>query len=154
MAAGKRPYVIGLTGGIASGKSGVAQRLVARGAEHVNADLLGHAAYAPGTSAHAEVIEAFGQDIVSAEDGISIDRRILGPRVFANPAALHRLNGIVWPAIAEAVRTRIDNCTAPVCVVEAAVLLEADWTDLVDEVWVCIVPPEEAVRRVMRRDGL
>ncbi|XP_037077044.1 uncharacterized protein LOC119098223 [Pollicipes pollicipes] len=108
------PYVIGLTGGAASGKSSVCRRLAALGAHVVDCDRLGHEAYEPGTVAHARLRQLFGEEIV-AEDG-RIDRRRLG---------------------------------------DAAVLLEAGWdAQLCDEVWVTLVPREEAVRRAVQRDGV
>ena len=89
--------VVGLTGGIASGKSTAASLLGELGAHVIDADVLGHRAYNPGTSAFEAVVETFGNDIV-ADDG-SIDRRALGGKVFSNDNALKRLTDIVWPEI-------------------------------------------------------
>ena len=144
--------VVGLTGGIASGKSTVARALGERGAYVIDADVLGHRAYEPGTQAHREVQEAFGPEVVAA-DG-SIDRKALGATVFGKPEALDRLTGIVWPEIRRLAQAEIDGCTAKIVVLEAAVLLEAGWQDLVDEVWVVVVDPEVAVERAVARGGL
>ncbi len=148
--------VIGLTGGIASGKSTVARLLGERGARVLDADLLGHRAYEPGTEAHAAVAAAFGADVVDAEG--RIDRRALGAKVFGRPDELDRLTGIVWPEIRRLARAEIERISAAdpaaVIVLEAAVLLEAGWEDLVDEVWVVGVEPEVAVSRAVARGGL
>jgi len=140
---------IGLTGGIGSGKSTVAQMLVARGAAFVNADLVGHRSYLKGTPTYERLVETFGREIVG-EDG-EIDRQKLGRRVFADPDDRHRLNDIVWPAMAEMMARDLDGLRARgerVAVLEAAILLEAGWQWLVDEVWVVVAAPDTAVRRL------
>jgi dephospho-CoA kinase len=140
---------IGLTGGIGSGKSTVAQMLVARGAAFVNADLVGHRSYRKGTPTYERLIDTFGHEIVGA-DG-EIDRRKLGQRVFGDPDDRHRLNDIVWPAMAEIMARDLDDLRAKstrVAVLEAAILLEAGWQWLVDEVWVVVASPETAARRL------
>jgi dephospho-CoA kinase len=147
--------VIGLTGGIASGKSLVSQQLAELGATILDADKLGHESYRQGTGTYREVIEAFGQDVVGA-DG-EIDRRALGPKVFGNLDARRRLEAIVWPAIRRLAKERIEALRgegASVVVLEAAVLIEADWLDIVDEVWLVIVDPAVARQRIVERNGL
>ena len=148
--------VIGLTGGIASGKSTAARYLSSLGAHVIDADALGHRAYEPGTDAFQAVVEAFGED-VRGDDG-QLDRRVLGGKVFGNPDALKRLTDIVWPEIRRLADREIatvrEKNAAAIVVLEAAVLLEAGWQDSVDETWVVAVDPDVAVRRAMRRDGL
>jgi phosphopantetheine adenylyltransferase/dephospho-CoA kinase len=148
--------VIGLTGGIASGKSTVAKHLAARGARVIDADKLGHRAYEPGTQAHREVIAAFGADVCAA-DG-AIDRAALGARVFGRPAELKRLTDIVWPEIRRLAEKEIAAIRArdprAVVVLEAAVLFEAGWGSLVDEIWVVVVERAVAVQRAVARGGL
>ena len=153
---GRALRVIGLTGGIASGKSTAARHLETRGALMIDADKLGHRAYEPDTDAFRKVVQAFGDDIVG-DDG-QIDRRALGGKVFGNPGELDRLTGIVWPeirkmALAEIDAARVEGKSKAV-VLEAAVLLEAGWQDIVDEVWVVYVQREQAIARAMARDGL
>ena len=148
--------VIGLTGGIGSGKSTVARILAELGAEVINADLVGHEVYRPGTPGFEQLTAAFGREVVG-EDG-TVDRRKLGAIVFASPAALAELNRIVHPLIAEAVRQRIEHrrserSQTPI-VVEAAVLIEANWVPLVDEVWVVSASPEAVVERIATERGL
>ena len=148
--------IIGLTGGIASGKSTAAKILGDWGAYVIDADKLGHRAYLKGTAAFDAVVATFGQDTVGA-DG-EIDRRVLGGKVFGDPAKLTALTDIVWPAIramaeAEIKQAQSDNPTQ-VVVLEAAVLLEAGWQDLVDQTWVTVIEPEVAIARAVQRDGV
>ena len=148
--------IIGLTGGIASGKSTAARHLASLGAHVIDADRLGHRAYEPGTAAHRAVIETFGPD-VRAEDG-TIDRRALGGKVFGDPAQLKRLTDIVWPEIRRLAQEDIAAAQAAdpdaVVFLEAAVLLEAGWHNGLDETWVVVVDPATAVQRAMARDGV
>ena len=145
---------IGLTGGIASGKSTVSAILAELGATVIDADAVGHQLYAPGSEIARRVAAAFGAEVV-ASDG-TIVRHALGARVFDHPDQLKRLTDIVWPALwarLEDELRRLANQGADVVVLEAAVLLEAGWHDLVDEIWVTSVPPALARKRVMARDG-
>ncbi|MDZ4278285.1 MAG: dephospho-CoA kinase [Dehalococcoidia bacterium] len=147
--------VIGLTGGIASGKSLVSQQLAERGAVIIDADKLGHEAYRQGTETRRAVVDAFGAGVVGA--GGEIDRKALGARVFGDPEARRRLEEIVWPAIRRLTEERLAQLRAEdagVAVLEAAVLIEADWVPLADEVWLVTVSPETARSRLMERNGL
>lgn len=148
--------IIGLTGGIASGKSTVAKTLATLGAFNIDADKLGHSAYVQGTTAFEQVVAVFGADVVGA-DG-EVDRRALGGKVFGNEAALKQLTDIVWPAIRAMAQAEINTAIADnpqrAVVLEAAVLIEAEWLDLVDEVWVTVVEPAVAIDRACKRDGL
>ncbi|MGH2586912.1 MAG: dephospho-CoA kinase, partial [Dehalococcoidia bacterium] len=116
--------VIGLTGGIAAGKSTVSEALREAGAVVIDADKVGHEAYQPGTPTHAALVEAFGAEIV-AESG-EIDRRRLGAIVFADPKERERLQEIVWPRMKEMMRGRLNELRSvgtKVAVIEAAVLI-------------------------------
>lgn len=147
--------VIGLTGGIASGKSLVSQMLAEHGAQVIDADKVGHEAYAPGSGCCEAVVEAFGRDIV-APDG-SIDRKALGGKVFGDAGQRKRLEGIVWPWMRQTMEGRLAVLRkerVPVVVLEAAVLVEADWIPLVDQVWAVVTPPGVARERIMTRNGL
>ena len=147
--------VIGLTGGIASGKSVVSQMLAEHGALIIDADKVGHEAYRRGSGCYEAVVEAFGADVVGP-DG-EIDRKVLGSKVFGDPAQRRRLEGIVWPWMKRTMDERLAKIRAegtPVVVLEAAVLIEADWIPLTDQVWVVIVPPDLARERVVARNGL
>ena len=147
--------VIGLTGGIASGKSLVSQQLAQLGAMIIDADKVGHETYRQGTDTYRAVIEAFGRDVVGS-DG-EIDRKALGRKVFSDPEARRRLEEIVWPAIRRLVAERLAALKAqgtPVVALEAAVLIEAGWTDLVDEVWLVEASPETVRQRLAERNGM
>jgi len=147
--------VIGLTGGIASGKSLVSERLAGRGAAIIDADKVGHESYRRGTPTFDAVVEAFGEDIVGA--GGEIDRKALGGKVFGDPDARRRLEAIVWPAIRTLIGEQLGRLREQgerVAVVEAAVLIEADWVPLVDEVWVVTTEPETAIARLAERNGM
>lgn len=145
---------VGLTGGIGAGKSAVARLLADHGAEVIDADRVGHEVYRPGSAGWGQVVEAFGREVVAA-DG-TIDRQRLGARVFADPAELARLNAIVHPLIRDAVAARVATAAGgprPV-VVEAALLIEAGWDGLVDEVWVVTARPEVITARLSAQRGL
>ncbi|XP_056222192.1 bifunctional coenzyme A synthase [Seriola aureovittata] len=149
------PYVIGLTGGSGSGKSSIAKQLEALGAVRIDCDKLGHEVYQPGTAAYHRVVEEFGSDILNEDN--TINRRALGKKVFGDQERLKALTNIVWPEIALLVKNTIRQSGEEgkqVCVVDAAVLLEAGWTDMVHEVWVTVIPEDEAVSRITERDGV
>ena len=148
--------VIGLTGGIGSGKSTVADILEALGAKIIRADSVGHEVYRPRTQGWQRVTEAFGRDIL-APDG-SIDRQKLGAIVFSDAHARARLNAIVHPLIAAEIRRRIEAHRAagslePI-VVEAAVLIEAGWISLVDEVWLVVADRDVVIDRLGKQRRL
>ncbi len=146
---------IGLTGGIGTGKSVVANLLVQQGASIIDADQLGHEAYTPHSEAWEAVVAAFGTDILTSEG--EIDRRKLGGIVFADETQLERLNGIMHPLMARMVEHRkaaFDAGGVAVTVVEAAVLFEAGWDSLVDEVWTTHAAESTVVQRLFERNGL
>ena len=146
---------IGLTGGIGTGKSSVTEAFQSLGAAVINADLLGHDAYLPGTIGFEEVVTEFGQDIVGS-DG-QIDRKKLGPIVFSDSSKMDRLNEIMHPLIRDLIEERLvtlESNQNKVAVVEAAILIEAGWKSLFDEIWVVISDPEEVINRLRVRNGL
>ncbi|MBA7486508.1 Dephospho-CoA kinase [subsurface metagenome] len=147
--------VIGLTGGIGSGKSTVSQFLAELGAVILNADEVGHKAFRPNTEGWREVIAAFGRQIVTP-DG-NIDRKKLGEIVFSNPESLSRLNQIMHPRMYNMVKAQLEEYRQQgtrVVVLEAPLLLEAGWTSLVDEVWVTTSPEATVLKRLEERTGL
>jgi len=147
---------IGVTGGIGSGKSTVTRFLEELDAPIIDADKVGHAIYAPDGPAYSDVVAAFGRGIV-ASDG-TIDRKKLGPIVFADAGALKRLNSIVHPKMFARMCEMIEHLRAggernPI-VVEAAILIEANWQALFDEIWLVITSRELVVERIERDRGL
>ncbi|XP_025096576.1 bifunctional coenzyme A synthase-like isoform X2 [Pomacea canaliculata] len=150
-----RPYRLGLTGGIASGKSNACKELAKLGAAVINCDHLGHKAYEPGMEAFRTIVKTFGQELVT-EKG-DIDRKKLGAIVFSDKSKMDMLNKIVWPEIQKLVEKEIEQLASDgynIVVVEAAVLLEAGWDKQVHEVWTTFVPKEEAIKRICTRNQL
>jgi len=147
--------VIGLTGGIACGKSTVASILRELGARVVDADEVARELLAPGSPVLARVAERFGGEVLR-EDG-SLDRQRLAGIVFRDRQALADLNAITHPSIIAAIRRRIQEAREEgvrVLVIEAPLLLEAGMESMVDEVWVVTCTREQQIERLCRRTGL
>ena len=147
--------VIGLTGGIGTGKSQASSILEGLGATVINADLVGHEVYKPHTEGWQAVVDEFGDGILSADE--EVDRRKLGGIVFGDADALKRLNAIMHPRIYGMIEERIASLRDQewdVVVVEAAILFEANWTSLVDETWVTSSPPDQVVQRLKERNNM
>jgi dephospho-CoA kinase len=147
--------VIGLTGGILSGKSTVSDMLERLGAVTIDADKVGHDCYEPDTEGWHKVIAAFGRDILGSSD--EIDRAKLSQIVFKDDDALQKLNDIMHPIIRKSVEEKIKHFAeqgVDAVVVEAPVFLEAGWDDLVDQLWVTAVPEDVAAKRFSKRAGL
>jgi dephospho-CoA kinase len=147
---------VGLTGGLATGKSVVARELERLGCRLIRLDEIGHQVLEPGTETHAAVVAAFGPSILDAQGGI--DRAALGRRVFADAAALDRLNRLVHPAIrarAEALRQEFAR-TEPdgICVTEAAILIETGSYRDYDCLVVTVCRPEQQLERAVARGRL
>ena len=147
--------VIGLTGNFGTGKTTVSQILAELGAVIIDADKLGHELLQPGSPAYQEVAAAFGKDVLGV--GGEIDRDKLGQLVFADAAALAQLNRIMHPKMYKIARERIEQYHkqgTKVAVLEAALLVEAGWTPLVDQVWVTVAPDHAIVNRLKKQRGL
>lgn len=147
--------VVALTGGIGSGKSTVAAMLAERGAAVVDADDLAREAVVPGRPGYDAVVRRFGPGVV-ASDG-TLDRSALAEVVFADPAALADLNGIVHPAVREAIAERLAALaggTAEVVVLEIPLLVESGGSYQVDAVIVVDCPEDVAVRRLVEGRGI
>ena len=146
--------VIGLTGGIASGKSSVARLFQAKGAMVIDADQLAREAVEPGSRGLAEVTAAFGKGVL-ASDG-RLDRQRLGALVFSDGQKRKQLEGILHPEIKRLAEERIAAAGTGHRVVfyMAPLLIEAGATDRVDEVWVVTVRPEVQLERLVLRDGI
>lgn len=148
-------YVVGIAGRTGSGKSTVAKVLTKKGAALIEADLLAHQTYAPNTDGWREIVESFGEAVVAA-DG-TIERRRLGAIVFDDAHALARLNVITHDRTRQLIQQRIDGLSsegAALAVLEAALLFEAGWNDLADEVWVTVAPLAVCAERAASRLGI
>ena len=152
----KAGKVIGLTGGIASGKSTAAEILLQLGCTVIDADKIGHETYLKGSDTYQQIIHFFGPEIVDKQG--EIDRRKLGSIVFSDKNQLSKLCDIVWPEIKSLSQKRIVEMKAKypekTIILEAAVLIEARWEGIVDEVWVIYVDPDLAAKRLMSRNKL
>jgi dephospho-CoA kinase len=147
--------LIGLTGGIGSGKSTVARLLAARGAALVDADLLAREVVAPGTPGLAEIVAEFGPGVLRA-DG-SLDRPALGAVVFADEARRQRLNEITHPRVGALSAERIAAALqgdAPLVVVDIPLLFEGSRQSQFEGVMLVWVPPEVQLQRLVERDGM
>ncbi len=145
--------VIGLTGGIGSGKSTVAGILAGMGAVTMDLDKVGHEVLKQ-EEVRERLVSEFGRDIL-ANDG-EIDRARLGRLVFNDPEKLSRLNAITHPAIDKTTSDRLEDYRqqgARVVVLEAAAILEAGRGEVFDEIWVTVVPEEVALDRLAGRAG-
>ena len=149
-----KPYVIGLTGGIGSGKTEAARYLESLGAARFDADEVSRALTAPGGAALPAIRAAFGEDVFQP-DG-TLDRRALGSVVFGNENARARLNRIIHPLVKQLTHRRIEEARlsgASLCVLDMPLLYEADMAGLCDCVWCVWLPRDEQLRRLMARDG-
>ncbi len=141
--------VIGLTGGIGSGKSTVAAFLAELGAAVIDADRVGHEVLSSDSEARQQVVATFGRQILNP--GGEIDRSKLGRIVFGNPGALSKLNSIMHPPIGEMVAARLKQYRqqgVDVVVIDAPLLIEAGWASLVGRVWVTVAPEATILKRL------
>jgi len=147
--------ILGVTGGIAAGKSTVTEILRSLGAVVVSADELAREVVRPGSPTLKRLTDSFG-DAILAADG-TLDRKALGRKVFSDPEARHRVNRIVHPAIADLARRRMEELSAggaELIVYEAPLLFEAGAEERVDAVLVVRVEESLQLARLMVRDGL
>lgn len=162
----KKPYVIGLTGGIASGKSSISKVLSENGCEIADADKIVHELYDGNTEFTKTIAKEFGQEMVA--NG-KVDRKKLGTVVFEDRVfsinlisvnsllfqeKRNKLTKIIWPAVADVIQERIKKSTADVFVIDAALLVEAGWTESVRQLWTVFIPRSEAIKRICERDGI
>jgi dephospho-CoA kinase len=147
--------VIGLTGGIGSGKSTVAEILAGLGARVIDADKVAHEVFNPGTEGLREVVNTFGESVLSPEG--EIDRKKLGEIVFNDSEALTTLNEIIHPRAYELVKSRLNEYReqgAEAVVLEVILLVEAGWDHLADTIWVTVASSDTVVKRLQQTRGL
>jgi len=147
--------IIGLTGGIASGKSTVARALRELGATIIDADEVAHAIMEPGKPAWEDIVEKFGSDILKPDH--TIDREKLGAIVFNDPVLLMELNQITHPRVAEQLKHMIRTFRSQqsdIVFLEVPLLYETHLERVCDEVWVVWVDEETQIQRLMKRDNL
>jgi len=145
--------VVGLTGGIAAGKSTATAFFERQGVPVIDADEVARDVVAPGTPGLGEVVAAFGTGVLTAEG--ALDRRGLRDRVFADPNERARLEAILHPLIRAEIRRQLDSVDAAYCVLAVPLLVESPaLLALVDRVLVIDVSRETQVTRLMQRDGM
>eukprot|EP01128_Nolandella_sp_AFSM9_P006822 TRINITY_DN358_c1_g1_i1.p1 TRINITY_DN358_c1_g1~~TRINITY_DN358_c1_g1_i1.p1 ORF type:complete len:219 (+),score=37.19 TRINITY_DN358_c1_g1_i1:156-812(+) len=150
-----RIFKVGVTGGIAAGKSTVCKVLRSKGFKTIEADKLGHLVYAPNTVGFDKVVASLGKGVLN-ESNDEIDRAKLGAMVFGpkNTVAMKKLTDILWPAIGELTQTQIkefEQQGEKIVFVEAHGLIEAGWQNFLDEVWTVSVPRSVAIQRLIQR---
>ncbi len=148
--------IIGLTGGIASGKSTVSRALRELGAIIIDADEVAHAIIEPGKPAWKDIVEHFGLGVLNPDQ--TIDREKLGAIVFNDPEKLQVLNQITHPRVGEQFKQMIKDIKSQqadaVLFIEVPLLYETHMDRICDEVWVVWVDEETQIQRLMKRDGL
>ena len=148
-------FVIGLTGGIGTGKTEVTHVLRELGAVVIESDKVAHLSYRPGTDAYEDIIDQFGREVLD-ESGV-IDRAKLGSLVFAVPELRIHLEMIVWPAARSWIEERLiqeKERGTKIIVIEVPKLFEAGWDDLADAVWTIEAPSDLITQRIKIRSNL
>lgn len=145
-------FVVGLTGGVGSGKSTVADMFSALGVPVIDADQLAHELVAPGQVALDEIVATFGTAVIMANG--ELDRDAMRQRIYADPAQKSRLESILHPRIRQRIRTLLAGIKAHYTIVVIPLLLETNQADLVDRILVVDTPEKEQLKRVAARDGL
>ena len=149
---GRKTLVIGLTGGIGSGKSTVAAEFGKLGVPVIDTDQLARELVAPGRPALGEIVAHFGPHALRGNG--ELDRDYLRARIFSDSSDKQALEAILHPRIRQCVRERLATITGPYCIVVIPLLLETRQTDLIDRILVIDAPEKEQLKRVAARDGL
>jgi dephospho-CoA kinase len=152
-------YILGLTGGIATGKSTVSRYLCELGAHVIDADKIAHQVTMPGTQGLSKLVQRFGDSIVTPEG--ALNRKVLGRIVFNDKKALSAVNSIVHPLVIDGIHNMLDALDrrsgegeAKTCVVlDVPLLFEAGIDKICDEIWVVAIDLELQIKRLRERDG-
>lgn len=147
--------ILGLTGGIASGKSTVSEMLARFGADIIDADCIAREIVEPGQKAWEQIVKCFGEAILFP-DG-AIDRKKLGTIVFADEKERKKLEEITHPEIRRRIREKLDavrEAGRRVAVLDIPLLIEVGWTDMVQQLWLVYIDRDTQLERLMRRDNL
>lgn len=147
----KPALVIGITGGIGSGKTTVANLFAALGVPVIDADDLARSVVARGQPGYDEIVRHFGSEILT-EAG-ELDRRKMRERVFSDAGKRERLESIVHPRVYAEMSRQLEGLEAPYAIVVIPLLIETGGRDIVDRVLVVDSPPELQIERTLRRDG-
>ena len=148
----KKPFIVALTGGIASGKTAVSDTFAALGVPVVDTDLIARSVVEPGSPGLQQVAAAFGNEVLNADGGL--DRTRLRQVIFADPQARARLESILHPLIARAARAELEQVTAAYAILVVPLLVESGLFEDADRVLVVDVPERVQIQRLMQRDGV
>lgn len=146
------PYIVALTGGIASGKTAVSDRFAALGVPVIDTDVIAYQVVEPGQPALQEIVAAFGKVMLLANG--KLNRRMMRETIFSDPVAKQRLESILHPAIRARVQQQIAAVVADYCLVVIPLFTESGAYDWVDRVLVVDTDEETQIERVMQRDGV
>jgi len=150
--------IVGLTGGIVSGKSTVALMFKDLGAKIVDADKLGHSVILPHKPAWEKIVKIFGKDVL--QNDLTIDREKLGKIVFANQSLLKKLNDITHPEITKIIKKEIDSLKnktynqKKILIIDAALIYEAKIDRLMEKIIVVYIDEDEQIKRLIKRNNL
>jgi len=144
--------VIGLTGGIGSGKSTVSEYLIKNGIEVIDADQIGKDIVKPGMKALIEIANVFGEEVILANG--SLNREKLGQIVFSDKEKLEKLNSITLKIIKEEIDKQIHNSKNDIIVIDAAILIETKLHETVDEIWLVSIDKQTQIERIKNRNQL
>lgn len=144
-------FSVALTGGIASGKSTVANLFAELGIAVIDADMVAREVVAPGSEGLALVVESFGAEVLAA-DG-SLDRKAMRQRVFADATARQKLEAIIHPRVRQTLKTRAESAQSPYVLLVIPLFVESGDYAWVNRVLVVDVPRETQLERLMGRDG-
>jgi dephospho-CoA kinase len=147
-----RPFVIGVTGNIACGKSTVMRCLGELGAALIDADAVYHDLIAPGRPLWQTLRDRFGAGVLASD--LTIDRRALGRIVFSDPSALADLDRLTHPAVIAEVERLVRGLSVPVVAIDAVKLIESGMDRLCDRVWMVVCEPDQQLARLFARDGI
>lgn len=145
-----KPYIIGLTGGIACGKTAVSDVLAERGAYVIDADIVSRAVVEP----HTEGFKRLKEQFPSAFDENGLNRRVLKTLVFADKEKLKRLDGIMFPLIKKEVERRIAECPKEVAVLVAPLLFESGFDSMADVIVSVSASTDVRLKRLIERDNI
>lgn len=155
MSANRKVYILGLTGGIASGKSEAAKHLASLGATCIDADAISRAMTAPGGPLLPAIYEAFGAEVFDEEG--NLNRRALADKVFSDPMQRRLLDSVTHPAIQKAMMDDVERAEEEgkmLVVLNVPLLFETGMDALCDETWLISLDREKQIERLMDRDGL
>ncbi len=150
---GSKKWILGLTGGIGTGKSTVSNFFRSYGCTVISADTVARTVVAPGTQGISDIVAAFGSSVTENGDGITLDRRALRQLVFSDAESLARLNRIMYPLIMAEIKKEIHAADGVYTVVEAPLLFEYGLDSLTNRILCMISDTETQIQRTMERDG-